>query len=57
MQKVEVNGFELLRIAKNFDITRPMNGKGYVLRKCSQLSYMISIEFYGFDKCESQTGC
>ncbi|ELA42441.1 uncharacterized protein VICG_00540 [Vittaforma corneae ATCC 50505] len=51
VQKIGQDGVELLRIAKNADITQTMIGKMFFLKKCSYLSCKIFKNVFGFDAC------
>lgn len=55
VQKNELDGVVLLRIAKNADITQTMIGKTFFLRKCSYLSCKVFKNVFGFDACKSSS--
>lgn len=52
VQEVETNGFSLLRIARDLDITQTMIGKYYLLRKTTRQNAKISRELFNCECCE-----
>lgn len=53
IQKIHDDYIELLKIAKEINITETFSSKSYCLRKCSYLSCVVFKEIDGFDICKS----
>lgn len=52
IQQDEAEGFSLLRIARDSDITQTIIGKHYLLRRATYQNAKISRELFGYECCE-----